>query len=120
MSEPQEIETVSEDQIFFKFQVAKAIAATPLLIALFELPYGYYVLLRLWTCPLAIAAAYACFCTQKFKWLTIPFGIIALMFNPLIPVHFEREVWQVIDFIVAAMFLLIPMPQSKEFKEMFS
>jgi len=110
----------NDGQSFFRFQVAKAISAAPLLIALLELPYGYYILLRLWTCPLAIAAAYACFCTQKFKWLAIPFGIIALMFNPLIPVHFEREVWQVIDFIVAAMFLLIPMPQSKEFKEMFS
>jgi len=36
-------------------------------------------------------------------WL---FGFIAVLFNPLIPVHLWREIWQPIDLAVAAAFLV--------------
>lgn len=34
------------------------------------------------------------------------FGIIAVFFNPIIPIHFKRDTWQLIDLIVAVLFII--------------
>jgi hypothetical protein len=31
-------------------------------------------------------------------------GLIALVFNPVVPLHFGRELWIVVDLIVAVLF----------------
>lgn len=79
-------------------------AAAMLLIALVPLPYGYYQLLRLVT---TVAFGWAAYVAYDRKNETLPwaFGVIALLFNPLIPVHLPRELWMVID-AAAGVFLL--------------
>ncbi len=39
----------------------------------------------------------------RATWL---FGFIALLFNPLIPIHLSREIWQPIDVICALLFVI--------------
>ena len=34
-------------------------------------------------------------------------GIIAILFNPIKPIHFDKGYWQVIDFIVAGIFVVL-------------
>lgn len=40
---------------------------------------------------------------EKSGWAWV-FGIIALLFNPIIPVHLSREIWAPIDIMAALIF----------------
>ena len=76
-----------------------------LLGALFNWPYGYYQLLRFVVCGVSAYIAFNAYQWQKIGvgWL---FGFVAFLFNPLIPIHLSREIWQVIDFICAILFIV--------------
>jgi len=40
-------------------------------------------------------------------------GIIAILFNPIVFIHFSKVVWQIIDFIVAVIFIGSIIPTKK-------
>ncbi|QHI68589.1 DUF6804 family protein [Tichowtungia aerotolerans] len=94
----------------------QAIICVLLLWALFPNPYGYYILLRWIVCPCFIFTAAQLFThgSKKWAWAAVA---IALMFNPLIPIHLPKELWRLLDvvgigFAVWSVFLLkikIPM-----------
>ena len=69
--------------------------AAMLVVALLQLPYGYYTLLRLVVCVSALIIAYQSW--SKYAAWSIAFGIVALLFNPLIIVALDRETWAPID-----------------------
>ena len=75
-----------------------------LLLALAPLPYGYYTLLRLVVTGCAGFISYQSYEKKSKAWLAI-FGFIALLFNPIIPVHLDRETWAIIDMICAGVFV---------------
>lgn len=70
------------------------------------LPYGYYMLLRFVACGVF---AWAAFITYEKNEEVLPwvFGILAVVFNPLIKIHFPKELWAVIDFCSGLFLLLI-------------
>jgi len=74
-----------------------------LLLAVFPLPYGYYMLLRLVVCLTAGFLVWFSFRANKMTWVWI-MGFIALICNPVVPIHFAREIWIAIDLIVAVIF----------------
>lgn len=75
-----------------------AIPAVMLLAALASWPYGYYTFLRLVVTACAIALVVVEYQrTDKFSVSSIPLIGIALLFNPLIPVHMKRDLWALID-----------------------
>lgn len=74
-----------------------------LLLAMFPFPYGYYVLLRLVVCLTAGFLAWCSYSANKNTWAWV-MGFIVLFFNPIIPLHFGREVWIVVDIAVAVIF----------------
>ena len=81
------------------------VAALMLLAALGHWPYGYYVLLRWIVCGAAVFVAINAFGFQQ-SWATWIFGIVAVLFNPLVPVHLSRQAWAPIDLITASLFIL--------------
>ncbi len=80
------------------------IAAAMLLGALAKWPYGYYQLLRFVVCGVSVYTAFMAYGWQKI-WAMWLFGFVALLFNPLIPIHLSRELWQPIDVICAILFI---------------
>jgi hypothetical protein len=80
-------------------------ATIMLLLALAPLHYGYYQLLRLIVCGAALYVSFASFNLQKM-WVVWLFCFIAILFNPLIPIHLSREIWQSIDVICAIIFFM--------------
>lgn len=82
------------------------ITAIMLVGALAKWPYGYYQLLRFVVCGVAVYIAYMAYNWQKM-WAVWVFGFIALLFNPLKPIHFSRELWQFVDVICAVLFAVI-------------
>jgi len=76
-----------------------------LLIAMAHLPYGYYTLLRFAICGSAAWIAYTAYELNNRKWTWI-MGFIAVLFNPFVKVHFDKETWTVIDNMVAVVYFI--------------
>src|SRR4030065_2191081 len=81
------------------------IAAVSLLFALAPWPYGYYQLLRFVVCGVASYIAFVAYNRQKM-WAVWLFGFIGVLFNPLIPIHLSRELWQPIYVICGTLFIV--------------
>ena len=73
-------------------------------VAIADLPYGYYRLLRWVVCAVAIASAIQLHGVKRQGWAWV-LGTVALLFNPLIPMHFEKATWRVFDGAAAVAFL---------------
>lgn len=83
-----------------KFFYAIAVAS---LVAIFPLPYGYYTLLRIVVtigCIVYLVSNYEGELTRG----VVTFGIILILFNPLIPIWLSKPIWIPIDIVVACVF----------------
>ncbi len=89
---------------FTIIRVMQVIVMGMLLWALADNPYGYYQILRWIVCGFFGYFAFLTHDHNDIKWTWI-FSGIAILFNPIIPIYLEREVWQVIDVIVAIVIL---------------
>jgi len=81
------------------------IAAVMLLVAFGHWPYAYYKVLRWVSCAAAVWVMWQCWDWQ-ISWATGLFGLVAILFNPLAPIHLDRMTWQVLDAIAAGLFVL--------------
>lgn len=83
------------------------IPAFLLLLALADMPSGYYVLMRIIVCLLSSVIAYSEFKDEGVNLSVIVFGVIAIVFNPIIPVYlYDRDIWAPIDIIGAIAFII--------------
>lgn len=90
---------------YLKFSVVIRLIASFLLFwALERHTYGYYSLLRYITFGVGVYLVYISINLNKIPWVWI-FGMIALLFNPLIPFQLNRELWAYIDVISGIIFL---------------
>ena len=87
--------------IRFYFAVPAAMA----LLALLDMPYGYYQLLRL-----VVAASSAFIAVAAWQRgshvAVIAFGLLALIYNPIAPLHLKREIWEWVNIGTAVIFLV--------------
>ena len=76
-----------------------------LFLALLPLPYGYYTLLRIVVCAALVWAAITAFQKehQIIPWVVV---VLAIVFNPIIPIYLPKALWAVID-VGTAIFLLM-------------
>lgn len=89
-----------------KKNIALLIAAAFLLVALFDgWPYGFFTLLRFVVFASSAYVAYMAYEAQKEKWVWI-FGFLAVLFNPFIVIHLDREIWSIIDLIVGVFMII--------------
>ena len=71
-------------------------------------PYGYYQLLRWFVSLTGIFNAYRTYKLNLNGW-TVAMIVVALLFNPIAPLTFEKGIWILIDLATAfVMFVLIP------------
>lgn len=82
------------------------ICAAMLFIGAAPLPYGYYMLLRLVACGVFAFAAFVSF-DRKHKTLPWVYGLLALLFNPIIKIHLPKETWAFVDIAAAILLLTI-------------
>lgn len=68
-------------------------------------PYGYYVLLRWVVSISAVFLVWIAYNLKKTFWVVL-MGMVAILFNPLIPIHLDKGTWVVIDFVVAVLFVV--------------
>ena len=84
------------------------IPAAMLLLALADMPSGYYIFMRIVVCLLSFIIANGSYKSENSINLTvILFGLMAILFNPIIPVYlYDRDIWMPIDIIGAIVFVI--------------
>lgn len=79
--------------------VIKVVLATLLLICLFDMPYGYYQLVRF--IALVGFGILAFLAKQKNKEIEmVVYGVLALLFQPFFKIALGRNLWNIIDVVV--------------------
>ena len=68
-------------------------------------PYGFYVLMRFVVCGSAAYLAVGAHRDKSHFWMWV-MGAVALLFNPLVPVHMHRHDWQRLDVVGAFVFAM--------------
>lgn len=75
--------------------IAVAIALIP------SLPYGYYSVMRWVVCASCAWLALSSLRAEREEWAWT-WGVIAGIYNPVLPVHATREIWSVVNIITIA------------------
>lgn len=95
---------MTKETIQYKNIIA-GISVFMLFLAIPKLPYGYYTLLRWVVTISALFSAWVVHDSEHTFWVFL-MGGIAILFNPIIPVHLTKDIWVIIDLIVATLFLV--------------
>jgi hypothetical protein len=85
--------------------IAKLIAAVLLFAALGRHAYDYYTVLRWVACGVVAFTAFQAAQIKKFGWLFV-FVIVAIVLNPIAPLHLKRGTWAIVDAAAAVLLLL--------------
>lgn len=78
--------------------------AVALLICLLPMPYGYYILVRYISTVVFGVMAYDYFHKKQKRLYVITLGL-ALLFQPFLKIPLGREIWNLVD-VVVAIFLI--------------
>lgn len=81
------------------------IPAAMLIIALAPWPYIYYRILRLVVCVCAAVVALQSFDRRGWHAWTIALSVLAVLFNPVMPVHLTRSIWSVLNILGAVLLM---------------
>jgi uncharacterized protein DUF6804 len=84
-------------------RIAWIVVAAALLIAMMRLPYGYYTFNRILTCGFCALISVLSFreAGSDGKTWAVVFMIIAIAFNPFIPLRLSRFTWPYLDLVAA-------------------
>jgi hypothetical protein len=67
-------------------------------------PYSYYTMLRWLACSAAVVLVWrGAVQGAKWAWALVP---LAILFNPIAPIHFSRDIWQILDIAAALVMVL--------------
>ena len=76
------------------------VIAAILFISIAELPYGFYQLMRFIVPILSgIYAVILFYVKEEFTLWMVPSLIAVIMWNPILPIYFDKETWVIIDII---------------------
>ncbi len=96
-------------------KIIKILISFLLLLAVFGLPYAFYIFLRIIVFTSMIFFIFTEYKTID-KWITFIYVILAVLFNPIIPVYLTKEIWFYIDILSAISILIIVIVSWKQKK----
>jgi len=74
-------------------------------VAVVDMPYSFYRLLRWIVCAVALMSAWQLQKSRRSGWVW-SHAIVALLFNPLTPFYFSKGTWSLIDLLAGMLFLV--------------
>lgn len=79
-----------------------------LLLTFFNWPYAFYIFLRIAVTGVAVYYAYYLFTLKKQDFWFWTLALIAILFNPFIPIYLnDKSIWGIIDIITAIFFVIL-------------
>jgi len=83
------------------------IVAGLLVLGMLDVPYGYYIFLRIAVTLFAGLLLYELHMNGRLNTMYLFVGD-GILFNPIIPVYLSKEIWFVIDPLTASLIMLSP------------
>ena len=83
-----------------------------LLLCLAPMPYGYFMLVR-FIAMVAFAIMAYHYYEDKKEYLAITFGVLAILFQPLIKIALGRTIWNIVDVVVAIFLIFLWVKERK-------
>ncbi|MFC4665275.1 DUF6804 family protein [Falsiporphyromonas endometrii] len=77
-----------------------------LVLSLLNMPYGFYNLIRFVVSIYFAVLSYS-FYKQDKKKETIITLVVALLFQPFLPIHLGRILWNIVDILVILLLIII-------------
>ncbi|MFN7174070.1 MAG: DUF6804 family protein [Thermaurantiacus tibetensis] len=76
-----------------------------LLVALTDMPYGFYTLLRFLVCGAAgwLAWAQHARAGRVDSWV-VALAVVAVIYNPVLRIRLDRETWEAVNLLTFALF----------------
>ena len=96
--------------------IIKIILAVLLCLCLADMPYGYYQFIRFISLIAFGYFAFEAYSNQK-QGLMILFGSLALLFQPLVKISLGRQLWNIIDVVVAIILVVIVISENNNLKK---
>lgn len=90
---------------FTNIEIICIAIALVLLLCLFPLPYGFFVLVRFATMVSMGYVAYHFYSINRTS-IAIAAGVLALLFQPFAKIALGREVWNIVDVVVAVLLVV--------------
>lgn len=85
--------------------ILRLISGVILFLAIGNHPSSYYTILRWVVFCTSFYSGWVFSKLEKHSWSWL-FFIVGILFNPIIPVYLDRLTWQIIDIIVASIFVI--------------
>lgn len=85
-------------KIIAEIRIALAVA---LLLCLAPMPYGYYMLVRYGSAIIFGIMAYRYYYEERNNSRAVAWGALAFLFQPVLKIGLGREVWNVLDILIA-------------------
>jgi len=95
----------NRNQEYVLFVCVRLIGAGLLIWTLGRHRYIFYELVKLIVCGVTLYGVYYTYKLQIKLWKVV-FAVIAILFNPFLPVHLSRQSWKVYDLAAAGVLLL--------------
>lgn len=87
-------------------KILYGVIAALLLACLLDMPYGYYVFVRL-----VASVAFCFFAYMSYEkdemYFVVLFLVLAILFQPVIKIPLGRPLWNLVDVVVAIMLILL-------------
>lgn len=89
-------------------KIAILLAGVFSFLGIADMPIGYYTFLRIYLTGIAAFIIFDSYSkSDKVSGEVIVFSVIAIIFNPFIPVYLhDKELWSAIDAVVGIVFLI--------------
>jgi hypothetical protein len=84
--------------------IACLIASVMLFLSIFNLPYGYYILLRWFIAAVVLFVGVIAVQVGRWAWAVIMCTIL-IVYNPIDPIYLYKRAWVVIDLISITLFI---------------
>lgn len=69
-------------------------------VSVFDMPYGFYTFARITAFVLSLIFIVICYYqNESFSAILIPPIIIAILWNPIMPIYLDKETWVILDLL---------------------
>lgn len=89
---------MNDKNSWIEFWIFPIILIILFFVSVFDLPYVFYTLLRVFVFIISLLFAFCCYCCDD-KIAVVISAIIAIIWNPIMPVYLDKETWVILDVI---------------------
>ena len=109
-----------KDEDMPKFFLLPLVLCVVFFISIFDMPYGYYTFARVIVFVLSLIFLILWYVANgmEFSMKFIPVIVVAILWNPILPVYLDKEIWVVLDILASIIEIIVSVLSYRTIKNM--